>query len=267
MKFTKVDALFNYLANTIQERGVKEEFYISETDRRSTRRCLYSLPVEYEYKTYEGKILNFPIQGQRYHSFNAYKAEYEWETSGGENTKDLSKYSYLWDTWANSDGSLPISYGKYWKTQLEELKSQILNNPNSTRHVLMTWGIECLNPPITDRKVMAVPPCHPTLIFTTYGGKIHLNIMSRSQDLVCGLPGDLIRYSLMLREISKITMIPMGSLHLFFCNIHMYEEHLDKYLEKVFGPIRSDTSLLPNMKLQGYPATYKEDRVSFTPNA
>lgn len=222
----------------------------------------------------------FPIIALRKQKFEHYLNEYLWEINGGDNIKDLNGVfvpnvdsRFIWDTWANEDGHIPYSYGACWRNngelmaehsvdQLRLLEDMLLEaNPKegpskrNRRLVLITadpaktaldhiGSFEQMNYP------KQVPPCHPAITFTQVNGTLNAHVFSRSQDVVCGLPGDMIRYSLLTMCLARLVELKPAHVCFSFSDVHYYMEHEEKLLS-VVNDYDGSKNNYPTMRIDG----------------
>ena len=194
----------------------------------------------------------FPIISIRKQNFLHYINEFLWEINGDDNVENLNnKYApldsrFLWKPWAHKDnGHIFYSYGaswckngeitsKYTVDQLKMLEFLLSENPMSRRLTLITQDVG-KNALINDQNSLGengyppqVPPCHPASYFTSDGTYLNMHVTSRSQDIICGLPGDMIRYHLMAMCLAKLANLIPGEIWFSFTNLHYYMEHQEK---------------------------------------
>lgn len=215
----------------------------------------------------------FPILAIRKQNFLHYVNEFLWEINGGTNIKELNNVyapvdsRFLWKPWAGiEDGYIPYSYGASWRRngemapgnisvdQLKMLEYMIKENPMSRRLTLITQDVfknAIINDPsseILKDYPPQVPPCHPASYFTSDGTYLNFHVTSRSQDIICGLPGDMIRYHLMTVCFAKLANLIPGKIWFSFTNLHYYKEHEEKLIDVVERYI-PDISNYPKMLL------------------
>ena len=205
----------------------------------------------------------FPILAIRRQNFLHYVNEFLWEINGGANVNDLNNVyapvdsRFLWQPWAHeTTGYIPYSYGASWRKngevatdycvdQLKMLEFLIKDNPKSRRLTLITQDVQ-KNAIVNDSSneifkghPPQVPPCHPASYFTSDGTYLNFHVTSRSQDIICGLPGDMIRYHLMTVCFAKLANLIPGKIWFSFTNLHYYKEHEEKlmYVVERYTPI------------------------------
>ena len=106
--------------------------------------------------------LGFPVLTTKKINWFAPFDEMLWMLSGSTNVNDLPERSqFIWKPWADDRGELGSVYGKQmrrWTSggnvvdQINKIRMQLKNNPNSRRIVLNLWKVDELNQ-------MALPPC------------------------------------------------------------------------------------------------------------
>ena len=200
----------------------------------------------------------FPIIAMRKQNIKHYINEFLWEINGVSNIDNLNDYYYpdvdsrfLWKAWAGEDGYVPYSYGASWRAngqvlanhsvdQIKMLEDMIKKDPMSRRLFLITSDVAknaITNDPdnisFGDQYPPQVPPCHPAICFTSNGHVLNAHVFSRSQDIICGLPGDMIRYDLMTRCFAKIAGLLPGQIWFSFTNLHYYKDHEKKIFDVV----------------------------------
>jgi thymidylate synthase len=131
-----------------------------------------------------------PYLTDRRHPVKHYLQELMWDLNGNTNVNKLGKASYLWQTWANRDGSLPNTYGASFRNfagQVDQLYNTyvLLKENILTRRAVIQLFDPTNQPGPSDLGIDRVPPCHPTLIFhATKSNWLELHVVGRSQDLI-----------------------------------------------------------------------------------
>ena len=87
--------------------------------------------------------------------------------------------------------------------QIEWVKNEIIQNPNSRRLVVSAW-----NPADVDR--MALPPCHCLFQFFVANGKLSCQLYQRSADVFLGVPFNIASYALLTILMAKATKLEPG---------------------------------------------------------
>lgn len=189
--------------------------------------------------------------------------EFCWDWNGRTKVSELGKYSYLWETWADPQtGRLPFSYGRIWRNPTnalyDETEEEVTRN---NQYDQITSIVESLVKAQIDQKINrrlvlntwdpriihhnnAVPPCHPMLNFQTDFGiaktSVNLSVVARSQDMLVGFPGDVVRYHMLLNaivlaannECLRKGISPnflAGSMTFIMLDCHVYQNHVEIY--------------------------------------
>jgi len=150
------------------------------------------------------------------------------------------------DEFAKKWGELGPIYGKQWRDvngidQLENLIVDLINNPDSRRHIVDSWNPEQLN-------LMTLPPCHYSFQCYVADGKLSLMWNQRSADLFLGVPFNISSYGLLLHLLCKETGYEPGHLIGSFGDIHLYKNHIEQAKEQ----ISRDGFDLPELELEYY---------------
>ena len=119
----------------------------------------------------------------------------------------------IWDEWADENGDLGPVYGKQWRSwntldgrkidQLNEVISEIKNNPTSRRMIISAW-----NP--SDVGSMALPPCHCLFQFYVADNKLSCQLYQRSADIFLGVPFNIASYSILTHMIANVCNLSVG---------------------------------------------------------
>ncbi|MCG7385083.1 thymidylate synthase [Paenibacillus sp. ACRRY] len=159
-----------------------------------------------------------------------------WFISGSTNTQYLKDNGVtIWDEWSDENGDLGPVYGfqwRYWPThwgsvdQLQDIISNIRNNPDSRRHLVIAW-----NP--SDLARMALPPCHYAFQFYVNGGKLSCMLNMRSVDSFLGLGFNIASYALLTHMIAQQCDLEVGEFIWSGGDVHIYNDHIDQVREQL----------------------------------
>lgn len=139
-------------------------------------------------------------------------------------------------------------YGAQWRNwqaqdncdQIKNLVRNLICEPRSRRHLLTTYDPEETH--------ACLPPCHLLAQFDIdLESRLNCCVYMRSVDLCLGLPADVTLYAALLILLANETNLKPGSLTFMLGDTHIYENHVDKWLEFQSGAIRHE---LPTYKLQ-----------------
>lgn len=219
----------------------------------------------------------FPLLTTKKLHWKSIAGELIWMLSGSVNNNDLvAKGVHIWDEWAKPNGDLGPIYSKQWRAwdtgrdiptpdkdghiwhlpesidQISELINNLLNNPNSRRHVVSAWNV-------ADLPEMSLAPCHclfqmncrpieidvrmglardmyPTEPICSYDldskgvPKYYLDcqLYQRSCDTFLGVPYNTASYSLLTHMLAdQCNMIPGEFIHTFG-DTHLYLNHIEQ---------------------------------------
>jgi len=144
---------------------------------------------------------------------------------------DCKKPSWAMSGKKTHDNDLGKIYGYQWRygfgmDQLHELVVNIRKNPESRRHLLMTY-----NP--GDLKEMCLPPCYVSHQFYVREGKyLDMMVHQRSADYCIGVPFDIASFALFQTLMAKQTFLKAGKLKINFGDVHIYNTHIDQAKEQ-----------------------------------
>lgn len=179
------------------------------------------------------------IQGKRT-NLKSILVELLWFLSGQSNIKYLKDNNVsIWDEWADENGDLGPVYGIQWRAmpipeeyqvngkkkldQIWELANNLITNPNSRRHMLVTY-----NPPAVPHQ--ALPPCHVMAQFSVRPGTNNLDMIltQRSADLFLGVPFNMVSYCLLQAILCMHTGYKIGKAVFNFGDVHIYKNHFNQ---------------------------------------
>lgn len=199
----------------------------------------------------------FPLLTTRKVNFKHVVRELLWYISGSSNVYDLGPTKVFWEPWADNDGNLPSSYGKFLTrfpryfeadrdagesvapysdgpiNQLGHIIQTLVSDPMSRRMVATLW-----HPANT--LYSSQPPCHVSLIFnTTYTNAdetsmaLNLLVTQRSADIALGLVIDVANYALLTELIAKYVGMDAGQLTFSIADAHVYDDHAKTLAEQL----------------------------------
>ena len=147
------------------------------------------------------------------------------------NVKDLN--SHIWDQWADENGSIGKAYG-YQLAKIYEFKTKegikkmdqvdyvrylIKNDPASRRINTNIFVHE-------DLKDMNLEPCVYATQWLIKGGKLHLLLNQRSQDMLAANGWNTMQYAALLCMFAKEVGLEPGTLTHWIGDCHIYDRHI-----------------------------------------
>lgn len=211
---------------------------------------------------------SFPLLTTKKVWWKGVVAELLWMIRGGTNVKDLHEHDvHIWDEWADENGELGPVYGRQWRSwvvessvqetdgnkvrynscvdQLQDVISEIAENPNSRRLLVSAWNVGELDK-------MRLPPCHVLFQFcvqpdTDEGApRLHCHMYQRSADFFLGVPFNLASYALLTHLVAHVTGLRPGRLTISFGSAHVYKNHVEQVEEQLTRQPRA----LPRLDLE-----------------
>lgn len=206
--------------------------------------------VNYEHRLDDG----FPVLTTKKVNWKAAIYELLWYLSGDCHTRDLARYTKIWEPWTNEHGKVPSAYGQRWRNlnfnfkdspdwgvgfdQLRVAILELKREPNSRRAVVIAWD------PREDYS-STLPPCHFAFVFNVQGDELNLHLSQRSCDVAVGLPFNMIAYSALLIMVAQLIGKRPGRFAHSIVDAHIYEPHIEAIREQ----IGRRPKLLPQMTI------------------
>lgn len=149
-------------------------------------------------------------------------------------SNDVSKlHSHIWDQWAGEDGTIGKAYGyqlgkKYeFKTkegiqkmdQVDYLLYLLKNDQSSRRMMTNLFNHEEL-------KDMNLEPCAYGTQWLIKGGKLHLILNQRSQDMLTANGWNVIQYAALQCMFAQVAGLEVGTLTHNIGDCHIYDRHI-----------------------------------------
>ena len=162
------------------------------------------------------------------------------------NINDLN--SHIWDQWADENGSIGKAYGyqmarKYnFKTkqgiqnidQVDYVLNLLKNDPSSRRIMTNIFNFE-------DLKDMNLEPCAYGTQWLVKGGKLHLILNQRSQDMLAANGWNTMQYAALLCMFAQCAGLEVGTLTHNIGDCHIYDRHIP-LIEKLIDAKPMDVS-------------------------
>ena len=141
--------------------------------------------------------------------------------------------SHIWDQWAGEDGTIGKAYGyqlskKYqFKTkegikemdQVDYLLYLLKNDPSSRRIMTNLFNHEEL-------KDMNLEPCAYGTQWLVKGGKLHLILNQRSQDMLTANGWNVMQYAALQMMFAQVADLEVGTLTHNIGDCHIYDRHI-----------------------------------------
>lgn len=167
----------------------------------------------------------------------SFAPEQVWFLSGSDNVGWLSRHTKIWDSFAEPDGTVTSAYGGRWRKwlvevylgggmrhgeldQLQEVMDKLKEDPSTRHGVVMSWS------PYPDliAKQKNVP-CPVMFTLMIIGGRLHMHLVMRSNDMVLGFPTDVAGFALLQMILAQELGVEAGVYTHSISNCHMYAMH------------------------------------------
>jgi thymidylate synthase len=209
MKYNNPTQAFESLFKEIKEKG---------EDYAGTK-ALFN--VSFTVESPLDKVITTP---QR--KFKEEYAEYEWQwyLEGNRDAKEIADRAKIWKNMMVPGTTNVVSnYGYFWKynDQYKRVIEELKRNKESRRAVLVHYGIFELDIYKYDT------PCNIVLNFYVKEDLLHMTVFARSIDIVFGFSNDQYTFARLMEKASKDVGLPVGTMHWFITNCHLYPRHYD----------------------------------------
>ncbi|WP_078546270.1 thymidylate synthase [Litchfieldia alkalitelluris] len=212
---------YHKLLEDILENGVKKE------DRTGTGTIsVFGRQLRFDLKD------GFPLITTKKLHTKSILHELLWFLKGETNIAYLKENGVsIWDEWADENGELGPVYGSQWRKwetkngqfidQIENVVTQIKENPNSRRLIVNAWNVGEVDN-------MKLPPCHYAFQFYVADGKLSLMWQQRSVDTFLGLPFNIASYAFLTYMVAQQCDLELGELIFTGGDVHLYLNHLEQ---------------------------------------
>jgi thymidylate synthase len=156
--------------------------------------------------------------------FNQEYAEYEWDwyLKGDRDAKEIGERAKIWNQMM-IPGSTEVNsnYGYFWNynNQLAKVIDELKRNKETRRAIVVHYILHEIDQYKYDT------PCNDVLNFYIKDDKLHLSVFARSIDLVFGFCNDQYTFAKLMERVSIKTGYPVGQMHWFITNLHIYPRH------------------------------------------
>lgn len=150
------------------------------------------------------------------------RREWEWYKTGNRSVEEMQKHAPIWRRMHGGDNLVWSNYGWWWKLghQLEEVTNMLKKDIHTRRAVVVHYD------PTLVGNFEYDTPCNLVLNFYILEGFLHLTIFARSIDLWYGFCNDQYCFSRLMIEMAEKLNRPIGQMHWFITNLHLYNDKL-----------------------------------------
>jgi len=216
---TPFDKIYQNLLSDIMKKGIAETNARTGHETKALPGLTFSMDIEKE---------GFPLLTLRQIPLQIFIAEQAWFISGSRKPADfLRQFTKIWDIFTNPGDVVTVAYGYRWRKhfgrdQLKLLINLLKKDPSSRHGVVVMWdpandGLGGVN-----KKNV---PCPYTFTVNIIGGKLHLHLMVRSNDMVLGFPHDVAGFALLQSILAQELKVIPGIYTHTISNAHIYDIH------------------------------------------
>lgn len=148
--------------------------------------------------------------------------EFLWYLSGSNKLSDIRQYGKAWNALSDDGETVNSAYGhriytKFGFDQWEFVKDMMKSDPATRQAVIHIK--DASNVPTKDT------PCTLTLQFFIRGGKLHMIVNMRSNDIWLGFPYDAFTFTCLQQLMAMELGIPVGVYTHIAGSLHLYEKN------------------------------------------
>jgi thymidylate synthase len=160
--------------------------------------------------------------------FNQDYAEYEWDwyLKGDRDAKEIAERAKIWNQMmVPGTTEVNSNYGYFWNynNQLNKVIDELKRNKETRRAIVVHYILHEID------RYKYDTPCNDVLNFYIKDGKLYLTVFARSIDLVFGFCNDQYTFAKLMELVSEKTGYPVGQMHWFITNLHIYPRHYDMF--------------------------------------
>ena len=176
----------------------------------------------------------FPMITLRNNSKTVYRSIDEilwiWQKKSN-NIKDLN--SHIWDQWADENGTIGKAYGYQLGKKYEFKTKEGMTTMDQVDYVLYLLQHDQASRRIMtnifnheDLKDMRLEPCAYGTQWLVKGGKLHLILNQRSQDMLAANGWNTMQYAALLCMFAQVAGLEVGTLTHNIGDCHIYDRHI-----------------------------------------
>lgn len=225
---TKFDEIYQSMVRRIMAEGEEE---VNKSKQAGSERATYmtkAIPGMHFSTDIEKD--GFPILTLRKIPIKAPVAEQAWFIMGSRKPDDfLREYTKIWDAFTNPGDVVTVAYGYRWRKhfgrdQIALLIDLLRNEPGSRHGVIVTWDPAQDGLSLQKKKNV---PCPYTFTVNIIGGRLHLHNIVRSNDVILGVPFDVLGFALLQCLLAQELGVRPGVYSHSISNAHIYDSHYE----------------------------------------
>lgn len=176
----------------------------------------------------------FPILTLRKIPLKVFIAEQVWFLMGERNLDFLQQFTKIWDDFAEENNCIESAYGYRWRKhfgrdQIGGLIQLLQEDPTSRHGVILMW--DPADDGLANGTQKKNVPCPYTFTVQIIGGKLHLHLIIRSNDMMLGNPHDVAGFAFLANVLAAKLGVETGFLTVSISNAHVYDIHFEQAKE------------------------------------
>ncbi|MEX0779196.1 MAG: thymidylate synthase [Balneolales bacterium] len=161
-------------------------------------------------------------------------AEVVWIMNGRNDSKFLNFWNNQLPKFAGTTNEYHGAYGfrlrnQFDIDQLNNAYQTFLNNPESRQVVLQIWQSNIDSPKSDGSPASKDVPCNIVSMLKVRDGKLEWTQIMRSNDLMRGLPHNLIQFTMLQEIMAGWLGMDVGSYHHFSDSMHLYHDSKEDF--------------------------------------
>ena len=173
-------------------------------------------------------------------------AELIWIINGSDNAGIINHWNPVLPKYAGTDAAYYGAYGfrlqkQFGFDQLERACSALKNNPETRQVVLQIWSPEKDFPKNNGQPRANDIPCNVCSMLKVRRGKLEWTQIMRSNDLILGLPHNLVQFTYLQEIMAGWLGLKLGSYNHFSDSLHCYTFDLDKLRKTKSEPLPTNS--------------------------
>jgi thymidylate synthase len=214
---TTFDKTYQNILRDIYTKGIRETSAQQKVETAALPGIHFSHDIEKD---------GFPILTLRKVPLKMFIVEQIWFLSGARKPDDfLRDYTKIWDPFTNPNDVVTAAYGYRWRKhfgrdQIKMLLELLQKEPLSRHGVVLMWdpssdGLSTIK--------KANVPCPYTFTVNIIGGRLHLHLIIRSNDMYLGAPTDIAGFALLQCILAQKLNVKPGIYSHSISNAHVYQ--------------------------------------------
>ena len=141
--------------------------------------------------------------------------------------------SHIWDQWAGEDGTIGKAYGYQFAQKYDFKTKEGIQKMDQVDYVLYLLKHDPASRRImtnlfnhAELKDMNLEPCAYSTQWLVKGGKLHLILNQRSQDMLAANGWNTMQYAALLCMFAQVSGLEVGTLTHNIGDCHIYDRHI-----------------------------------------